>query len=913
MIYLVVEGPFTVNLSDVSTDDVKEIGNKAANLSFLMTKDFFVPEGYVIKTSAYMLFLMRNKLDNIIQDSLNKIRDNDYSSIEAAAKSIKNAFESSQLPTELTNEISAKYPHYDSYYVAVRSSATAEDLLEASFAGQYDTYLNLKGFKQIFHHIKQCYASLWTDRAISYRIKNMIPHNNVKIATIVQKMISAKSAGVLFTANPITSDISEILIESNFGLGESLMSGQINPDQYIVQKILKKGKKGFRVIDKRIGKKEFAIFSKETNGDTGIEQKLLSEQKSMESSLSDKFIIKLARIGSKIENIFGGKPQDIEWAIDQDDRIYLLQSRPITSMSPQKNREKKMWSRGYSDDYWNDPVSPLFFDLLGENLTKIVNIELNSILGYENIDNKLLKLYNGHVYFNLNVLKHKVENEIPKMLRNEDLLNYFPDGYGYYGKETIKNLPFHIKNRVIAEIRVMLHDPDGSITKTAVKYDEWTNMIFNPFCINFDLKFKKIEDTSNGLALFSLAEDLNRAMVPHFSLVRYGIPVHNIGMNLLTQYLLARFLGKKESLLYYPVLISGLKHKTTETNEEIHSLAALIQDNSNLKSIILDNKSENIYDLLLKHEKNSQIHNFLIEFDNFLKKFGDRGFTREPYYPRWSNKPMIHVFNVLKSLTTETTHEKISKNFSSCEIQEKTEKIVEYKIRSQRFGFIKWKILSVILKVSRLYIIFRENQRFILDRWITRNRTVFLEIGKILTNEGILKDSNDVFFLKKREIEDLLHQRFNESEMSKLQIEISNRKRDFLKYEHDLPPKFLLDSLEFNDVLKYSKDSLIFQGIPASHGIFTGKIHIIRTISQISTVKANEILVVPRTDPGWTPVFSKIGGLITETGGILSHGAVVSREYGIPAVTNVPNACKLFINGQIVNINGYNGIITIKN
>ncbi|GAG92483.1 unnamed protein product, partial [marine sediment metagenome] len=148
MIYLVVEGPFTVKLTDILTDDVKKIGSKAANLSFLMANDFFVPEGYVIKTSAYTLFLMRNKLDNIIQDSLNKIKDDDYDSIEAAAKSIKNAIEGSPLPTELTNEISAKYPHYGSYYVAVRSSATAEDLPEASFAGQYDTYLNLKGFKQ---------------------------------------------------------------------------------------------------------------------------------------------------------------------------------------------------------------------------------------------------------------------------------------------------------------------------------------------------------------------------------------------------------------------------------------------------------------------------------------------------------------------------------------------------------------------------------------------------------------------------------------------------------------------------------------------------------------------------------------------------------------------------------------------
>jgi len=257
-------------------------------------------------------------------------------------------------------------------------------------------------------------------------------------------------------------------------------------------------------------------------------------------------------------------------------------------------------------------------------------------------------------------------------------------------------------------------------------------------------------------------------------------------------------------------------------------------------------------------------------------------------------------------------HKQERTKLSNQNYRKKIESIVASKIRARPFGFIKWKIYNTILKISRVYIIFRENQRFILDRWITRNRTVYLKIGKLLKNEDVLKVEDDVFFLRKKEVENLLRNKYKDEEILKLKAEVNKRKDEFLKFENEVPPKFLLGSHEYNDVLKFSKNSENFRGIPASQGLFTGKIHIINTIDQISTVQANEILVVPRTDPGWTPVFSKIGGLITETGGILSHGAVVSREYGIPAVTNIPNACKIFNNNQLVTINGYDGIITIK-
>jgi phosphohistidine swiveling domain-containing protein len=412
------------------------------------------------------------------------------------------------------------------------------------------------------------------------------------------------------------------------------------------------------------------------------------------------------------------------------------------------------------------------------------------------------------------------------------------------------------------------------------------------------------------ISLFSLAEELDKVMVSHFRLIRYGIPVHNIGMNLLTQYLLTRFLSKEESLKFFPILISGLEHKLTETNDQIHQLANEIQKSSELRELFQNKESIEIYNNLFTNQ-NTIYRDFIEKFKNFLQKYGDRGFTREPYYSRWRESPRL-VFDILKSLAVEDWQELERIKAKSLQKKKIIEQYVESKIRSQKLGLLKWKFFSIILKNSRIYIKFRENQRFNLDKWITRNKQLFLEIGKIFVHKGIIIEKSDIFFLHKKEIKKIIFENFTETWISQIKTSIRSRKEEFFKYENLVPPKFLIGSQEFDDVFQFDYTSRSFSGIPASQGIITAPIRIVVDINLIPTVKAGEIIVVPRTDPGWTPIFSKIGGLITETGGILSHGAVVSREYGIPAVTNIPNACKLFKTGQIVTINGYNGLVNIK-
>ncbi len=898
------EESLTIDLTEITNKD-RGVGSKAANLGKLIKNKFSVPNGFVVKTTAYDLFLKDNNLIELIQKALKSIDYSNLESVKNATNTISDSFEKSSFPKELIDEIKLKYQPFSSYGVAVRSSATAEDLPKASFAGQYDTFLNIRDLDQILRNIKRCYASLWTSRAIIYSYKNKIPHNKVKIAVIIQQMVSAKSAGVLFTLNPITSDNTELLIESNFGLGESIVSGKCSPDQFF----LKKSKRGsFKILNKRIGIKGLVAHPKSSETNGGIEYRELSDDLKQQSSLSDDEIITLAKIGVEIEKMFNSNPQDIEWAIDQDNRINILQTRPVTTVKEEKKEPEILWSRGYSDDYWNDNVTPLYFGLLGDPITKVVNIELNSIMGYKRMDSQLLKLYNAHVYFNLNVIKKKIENEIPTFMRNEDLLNYFPEGSGLYGKRTMKELPFHLIKRIVAELRIMFHDPNGSMSKTAEVYEDWNQEIFIPYCKEFDIKLQNVTKSGEFEDLIDLAEELDKTMISHFRLIRYGIPVHNIGMNLLVQYLLTRFLGKEECSQYYPILISGLKHKLTETNDQIHRLTSLINRSLELKSIFINQESENIYNALLT-ETNPIIKDFLIEFERFLDDYGDRGFTRETYYPRWRELPMTNVMDVLTSLIKDQWQDLEGIKTKNLRKRERIEKIVEFKIRLLKFGLLKWKFFSIILKNSRKYIKFREDQRFNLDKWITRNRNVYLEIGKILTHKGIISDENKVFFLHKQEIKNLALNKYNQQEIQKISHDVKQRFEEFKKYENIVPPKFLLGSREFNDMLKYDKESKLFHGIPASQGIITAPIRIIKDINLISTVRAGEILVVSRTDPGWTPIFSKIGGLITETGGVLSHGAVVSREYGIPAVTNITNACEIFKTGQIVKIDGYSGIV----
>ncbi len=325
---------------EIHKDDIPIAGGKGANLGEMYNSGFPVPPGFIVTANAYKDFIVKTGIINEMKEILSKVDYNDYDSINKAAKDIQTLILSEEMPYEIKSEIKAAYEamykiSYDlpkkaseyinavrtAPFVAVRSSATAEDLPNASFAGQQATYLNVKGEDNLIKSVQKCWASLFTTRAVFYRHKNNFDHFKVLIAVVVQKMVNSEASGVAFTVDPVSEDRNLMVIEAAFGLGEAVVGGEVTPDHYVVNK------NTFEIVEKKIAHKNFMII----RDPSGTNKKVyLDDDVAEKQVLSDDKIVELAKIIKEIENHYG-KPQDIEWA-KEGTKLYIVQSRPITTL-----------------------------------------------------------------------------------------------------------------------------------------------------------------------------------------------------------------------------------------------------------------------------------------------------------------------------------------------------------------------------------------------------------------------------------------------------------------------------------------------------------------------------------------------------------------------------------------------------
>ena len=864
--------------SDIKKSDFKSVGNKALNLSLLKGEGFEVPYGFVVTTEAYEKFIVSNNFKEKISELLKATKFDYKKSVITTSKNIQGLILSGELDNAISDEIEKILSKNKKIKLwAVRSSALAEDLAEASFAGQQDSFLNVKT-KDVIEHIKLCWASYWNERAISYRHNSNISHLEGGMAVVVQNMVNATAAGVMFTADPITGDKKKIIIESSWGLGESIVSGIVSPDRFTLEK------KSKEIIERKISNKTKGIYL----SDTGSASSEIEESKKMVPSLKDEEIIFLSDLGEKIESYFKS-PQDIEWAISKKG-VFILQSRGITTIE----KDQTLWTRGYSDEYWADVTSPLFFSLLGENLSEYVFKEGAKIMGYKELrDKDLLRLHKGHVYFNAQALED-VFTYNPKIGRTKELLNYFPKNE----QERIANADAKLFKRILAEIRVAILDPDGKIFTTDGAYRKWANDY-----LSYIKEFDNIDLTSlNYEELHQEFVKLRQKFLKHNRLIRYGMVTHSIGSNLILKRWLTDWLGDTSGLLYSKLTTGLPDNKTIVTNIEMAKLAKEAKKDKKVKDLIKKLPSSEFLDRL---DKDEDLREFSYKFNEFMTDYGHRSHTREIYYPRWIDDPSL-VTEVLKSLIDSKGVDLEEVEKKKREERLKAEVEIIDAVSKTKNGFIKKPIFSKVVDYAQRYLIFRENQRFYLDHELTRERRIFMEYGRRFLESGITGSEMDIFFFSKEEIFDISNGNLIIDKKT-----INKRKEEFEKYKNILPPKFLKGNVEFDDSVEKQDNLVKVTGTSSSPGIASGIIRVVGSIRELPKVKDNEILVTSNTDPGWTPVFSKIGGLITETGGILSHGAVVSREYGIPAVTAVSNATKIFKNGQKVRIDGNEGVIYI--
>ena len=539
-------------------------------------------------------------------------------------------------------------------------------------------------------------------------------------------------------------------------------------------------------------------------------------------------------------------------------------------------------------------------------LTDYVNHEGARIMGYKEItDSKLLKLHKSRVYFNSWVLE-KAFSYYPKFARSKELLNYFP----LDDQERISKYPSILHKTILSQILIAIRDPDGMMHKTDNAYRKWAKGFMRK-CEYFDkIDLNVLSDTE----LLSLYKDIEKSGIKHYQLIRYGMVSHSIATNLMIKNWLVKWLDDNNGSLYAG-LISGLDdNKTVEMNIRFSDLAKIVREDTDLLAKInsIDNLSSlnevEIYELI------SSNLSFKKDFDLFIKNYGHRSNTREILYPRW-REDKAYVLGVIKLLSSSDLDLR-KKELESRNNRFKTEKKVLERIKNQKGGFFKVKLFSIVLNLAQTYLTFRENQRFYLDHLLFRQRLILNEMGRRLFERKIIEGVDDVFFLYENELLmffniKCLSVESNESIDPKLVAKISERKKEFYRYKSSLPPKFLKNGIEFDDtIMEYDKNAVF--GAAASPGTFNGIARVVESIEELSQLEDNEILITSNTDPAWTVIFSKISGLITETGGILSHGAVISREYRIPAVTAVKGATKIFKTGEELVIDGNEGVVYKK-
>lgn len=854
---------------------IEEIGGKAVNLDLMIQSGFNVPPAFVIKVEAYQDFIEK-KLQGEISQILDQIDFEDEQSISQGCQTIRKYIKSVQLPGSILSDRQIS----DGFY-AVRSSAISEDLPDASFAGQLDSFLNVKK-DYILKKVVECWASYWTDRAVKYRHDTGIDHlltekNAAGIAVVVQKMVDAHASGVMFTSNPVDGSYT-VVVESTWGLGESIVSGIVTPDSYILnrkcqilEEIIKSKDKGYYLVD---GKNILVD---------------IPEDKKNQPSVNDNILKELVEMGIKLEEYFQ-VAQDIEWALELRDgnpEIYILQSRPITTL---QEKDDILWTRAYGDEYWADATTPLFYNVMGKMLTDYVNHEGARIMGYTEItDTKLLKLHKSRVYFNSWVLE-KAFSYYPKFARSKELLNYFP----LEDQERISQYPSNLMKTIQSQILIAIRDSDGMMNRTDKAYRKWA--------AGFMEECEKFDETDltllSDVELLSLYHNIEKAGTKHYQLIRYGMVSHSIATNLMIKNWLIKWLDDQDGSLYAG-LISGLDdNKTVEMNIRLSELARIIREDSHL------NDTET-----LTSETISSNPRFKEMFHSFIHEYGHRSNTREILSPRW-REDQDYVLGVVKTLSSSDLDLK-QKELESKKHRIRTEKEVYARIKKTRGGFFRARLFKIVLNLAQTYLIFRENQRFYLDHLLFRQRLMLLEMGRRLSHVGIIDATDDVFFLFEKELFKIFSNQknvLNNGKIMDVKDSISMRKKEFYRYKSTLPPKFIKNGIEFDDtILEHHQNSVY--GAAASPGMYSGVARVVEDIKDLSNLKDNEILITSNTDPAWTAVFSKIGGLITETGGILSHGAVISREYRIPAVTAVKGATEIFKTGEKLLLDGNQGVV----
>ncbi|WP_100655174.1 phosphoenolpyruvate synthase [Bacillus cereus] len=862
---------FVLGFQEIEKTQLFLVGGKGLNLGELSNiQGIQVPEGFCVTTVGYEQAIGKNGAFQTLLNQLAMLKIEERDRIGEISKQIREVIMAVEIPVDVVESVAHYLSHFgDEHAYAVRSSATAEDLPYASFAGQQDTYLNVIGKENILQHIKKCWASLFTDRAVIYRMQNGFDHNQVSICVVIQKMVFPEASGILFTADPITSNRKVLSIDASFGLGEALVSGLVSADNYKV--------KEDEIVEKVIATKKLAIYGRKEGG---TERKKIAPNQQKFQTLTEQQILQLARIGRQIEAYFGC-PQDIEWCL-VDDTIYIVQSRPITTLYPipeVNDGENHVYVSVGHQQMMTDPLKPL-----GMSLFQLTSFGPRFQAGgrlFVDVAQRLASPASREFLLNtIGESEPLIKDALMTVIERDNFIKLLPDDE----KENSKRMP-----------------PAGSQPQIENDPAIVTDLIKNSEASIEELK-QNIQMKSGSDVLSFILEDIQQLKKILFD--PQSMAVIMAGMNALSwiNEKIEQWLGEKNAA---DVLSQSVQHNiTSEMGLALLDVADVIRPYPEVIAYLQHVEDDRFLDELIQFKGGEKVRDAI---DAFLNKYGMRCSGEiDITKTRWSEQPATiipMILNHIRDFEYGASKRKFEEG-----LQEALKKEAELLERLQHLPDGEQKVEETKRMICNLrnFIGYREYPKYgMIHRYFIYKQALLKEAEKLVQN-NVLDEIEDIYYLTFEELHEVVR-------TNKLDYKIIHKQKNAYKlYEKLTPPRVITSDGEIITG-KYKRENLPAEaivGLPVSSGVVEGRARVILNMED-ANLEDGDILVTAFTDPGWTPLFVSIKGLVTEVGGLMTHGAVIAREYGLPAVVGVENATKLIKGGQRIRVHGTEGYIEV--
>ncbi|OIR60977.1 phosphoenolpyruvate synthase [Bacillus sp. FMQ74] len=860
-----------LGLHEIEKTQHSLVGGKGINLGELLKiQGIQVPEGFCVTTAGYQKAIEQNETLQVMLDRLAMLKVEDRDQIGNISRKIRQIIMEVDIPSDVVKAVAHYLSQFgEEHAYAVRSSATAEDLPHASFAGQQDTYLNIIGKEAILQHISKCWASLFTDRAVIYRMQNGFGHSQVYLSVIIQKMVFPQSSGILFTADPITSNRKVLSIDAGFGLGEALVSGLVSADCYKVQ--------DGQIVDKRIATKKIAIYGRKEGG-TETQQIEPDQQKAQ--TLTDEQILQLTRIGRQIEAHFG-QPQDIEWCLARD-TFYIVQSRPITTLFPipeASDQENHVYISVGHQQMMTDPIKPLGLSFF--LLTTAAPMRKAGGRLFVDVTHHLASSDSREVFLKgMGQHDQLLKDALMTLIKRRDFIKTIPND------KTAPN-----PSRGNADMPAQVEN-DPTIVSDLIESSQTSIE-----------ELKQNIQTKSGSDLFRfILEDIQELKKILFNPKSSVLIRAAMNASLWINEKMNEWLGEKNAA---DTLSQSVPHNiTSEMGLALLDVADVIRPYPEVVAYLQHVKDDHFLDELVKFENGQEIQDAIY---TYLNKYGMRcageiDITRT----RWSEKPTTLVPMILNNIKNFEPNAGQRKFEQGREEALKKEQELLDRLKQLPDGEQKAKETKRMIDIIRNFSGFREYPKYgMVNRYFVYKQALLKEAEQ-LVEMGVIHEKEDIYYLTFEELHEVVR-------TNKLDYQIiSKRKDEYKLYEKLSPPRVITSDGEIITG-EYKRENLpagAIAGLPVSSGVIEGRARVILNMED-ADLEDGDILVTSFTDPSWTPLFVSIKGLVTEVGGLMTHGAVIAREYGLPAVVGVENATQLIKDGQRIRVHGTEGYIEI--